>query len=177
MWVAAGIAFSRGPRALSLPSELIIYSIYKTLYVQNRKICKENKKEMWYSQTVLFYWKTTFGLFASWILSFPTTQKEELCDHFYLKFVLCAQQTTHCTIQNTDCPHGACKDTQLAQWQRSFAENLGQGGRSTQCPFTNSADPQSVKQHKHCATSTHFAQKTARHITVDISETQQPRPI
>lgn len=43
VWVAAGSAFSRGPRALSLPSELIIYSIYKTLYVQNRKICKGNK--------------------------------------------------------------------------------------------------------------------------------------
>lgn len=45
VWVAAGSAFSRGPRALSLPSELIIYSIYKTLYVQNRKICKGNKME------------------------------------------------------------------------------------------------------------------------------------
>lgn len=43
VWVTAGIAFSRGPRALSLPSELIIYSIYKTLYVQNRKICKRNR--------------------------------------------------------------------------------------------------------------------------------------
>lgn len=48
VWVAAGNAFSRGPRALSLPSELIIYSIYKTLYVQNRKICKGNKAYGWY---------------------------------------------------------------------------------------------------------------------------------
>lgn len=44
VWVTAGSAFSRGPRAFSPPSELIIYSIYKTLYVQNRKICKGNKK-------------------------------------------------------------------------------------------------------------------------------------
>lgn len=49
VWVAGANAFSRGPRALSLPSELIIYSIYKTLYVQNRKICKgsQNKKKEW----------------------------------------------------------------------------------------------------------------------------------
>lgn len=32
------------------------------------------------------------------------------------------------------------QDTQLARWQSSFAENLGQGGRSTQCPLTNSTD-------------------------------------
>lgn len=45
VWVAGANAFSRGPRALSLPSELIIYSIYKTLYVQNRKICKGNQSK------------------------------------------------------------------------------------------------------------------------------------
>lgn len=44
VWVAAGSAFSRGPRAFSLPSELIIYSIYKTLYVQNRKNWEGNKE-------------------------------------------------------------------------------------------------------------------------------------
>lgn len=32
------------------------------------------------------------------------------------------------------------QDTELARWQSSFAENLGQGGRSTQCPLTNSTD-------------------------------------
>lgn len=36
-------------------------------------------------------------------------------EFFYLKSVLYAQLTAHCTIQNTDCPHGARKDTQLAQ--------------------------------------------------------------
>lgn len=112
---------------------------------------------MWYSQTVLFYWETTFSSFASWILSPLSTRRKEMCGHYYyLESGLCEQLTAHCTIANTGCPHGACKDTQLAQWQRSFAENLGQGGRSTQCPLTNSTDPASVKQHKHCATSTHI---------------------
>lgn len=56
VWVAAGSTFSRGPRALSPPSELIIYSIYKTLYVQNRKICQrkqETWKDEWHQSAVL----------------------------------------------------------------------------------------------------------------------------
>lgn len=58
VWVAGANAFSRGPRTLSLPSELIIYSIYKTLYVQNRKICKgrQSKKKKRISDKLFWNW-------------------------------------------------------------------------------------------------------------------------
>lgn len=36
---------SRVPRVRSLPTEVIIYSIYKTMYVQNRKSERKGKKK------------------------------------------------------------------------------------------------------------------------------------
>lgn len=149
--------FLEGPGPCRCPASSS-YTVYTKLCMYKiEKSAKKTRKEMCYSQTVLFYWETTFRSFASWILSLLSTRRKEMWGHYYyLESGLCAQLTAHCTIANTGCPHGACKDTQLAQWQRSFAENLGQGGRSTQCPLTNSTDPASVKQHKHCATSTHI---------------------
>ncbi len=41
--VVVGSALSRVPRARSMPTEVIIYSIYKTMYVQNRKIWKKTR--------------------------------------------------------------------------------------------------------------------------------------
>lgn len=150
VWVTAGIAFSRGPRALSLPSELIIYSIYKTLYVQNRKICRRNRAHGRRSDVVkqfFFPFKNTHT-HAQFIYHVVTTAPE-YCPY-------CSWVEGNAWLIPGSCVAGAAnrllhnrehwlaswrsQDTQLARWQSSFAENLGQGGRSTQCPLTNSTD-------------------------------------
>lgn len=51
---------------------------------------------------------------------------------------MCSKHSEALLHNHEYCPHGGC--TQLAWWQTSFTENLGQGGRATQCPLTNSTD-------------------------------------
>lgn len=154
--------FPEGPGPYRCPASSS-YTVYTKLCMYKIEKSAKKTKRKCDILRVLFYWKNKLCSLASKILSAPSMQQKEMCDYyFYMKSLLCVQLTAHYTIQNTACPHRACKDTQLAQWQSSFAENLGQGGRSTQCPFTNSADPESAKQHKHCATSTRFAHRTAK---------------
>lgn len=98
--MAAGIAFSRGPRALSLPSELIIYSIYKTLYVQNRKICKEIKEEdVLESNSFVLLRNQLWFICLLNAISSVHAPKGDMPSLLFL-LGICAVCTTNCSLHN-----------------------------------------------------------------------------
>lgn len=170
--------FPEGPGPCRCPASSS-YTVYTKLCMYKiEKSAKKTRKEMCYSQTVLFYWETTFRSFASWILSLLSTRRKEMWGHYYyLESGLCAQ--ANCPLHN--------REHWLPSWslQRYAAgpvtEKLCRKSRSRR-----EIDPvSSYKQHRPSereAAQTlrnlnpYSAPHTARCITVDISDTQQPLP-
>lgn len=82
---------SRVPRVRSLPTEVIIYSIYKTMYVQNRKSEKEKKKPpktwvkagSWFN-TQKIYKQSSLNLSCLYYKLYTGTEKAPLIHYYWI---------------------------------------------------------------------------------------------